>query len=247
MHTEERKLFKIPWVGLLIFLILFGFLMGYFFSEILVSFIFEKNEALKRFWPVALTLYTFFFCIAMSLILPFTPLCVMCGFFLAGPLGVVVQFVCIALSSALIFAITARLDKDNIKSSLSQYGLEKYANALERIRENKWQNAKINFLLCMVPMPYGVHVYIFALFECPFFLFIIPFQIGMLPHVLCNLFVGSSIADNVAPQKSEEHATNNGFWVQTLIWVVISFGALAVVQNLVSQNLVSEEKEDVII
>ena len=97
----------------------------------------------------------------------------------------------------------------------------------------------------MVPMPYGVHVYIFALFDCPFFLFIVPFQLGMLVHVFCNLLVGRSIADSMARQQSEEPGENSGFIAQTVIWVVVSFGSLAVIQNLVSQSLVSEENEEV--
>lgn len=242
--TDART--KIPWMGILFCLVLCGMLLCYIFEELLVNFIFEERGALWSNFPVALTVYTVCFCIAMSLILPFTPFCVVCGFFLPMSTGLLVQLFCITMSSLLIFAITSRLGKAHIKRVFDVYGFERYIKALERIQEDKWQNAKINFLLCLVPMPYGVHVYVFAIFDCPFLLFLIPFQTGMLPHVLCNLFVGNSISDSVeAGAQGIQDAQNKYVLAQSILYVFLCIVSLVVIQRVVSDSLSWEENEEV--
>jgi hypothetical protein len=62
---------------------------------------------------------------------------------------------------------------------MSQYRIWK---GLTRMLATDWQEAaKINVLLCFMPIPYGSHGYLFALSDVPFFQFVGVFALVRAP------------------------------------------------------------------
>ncbi len=51
-----------------------------------------------------------------------------------------------------------------------------------------WKEAgKVNLLMCFMPVPYGAHIYLFAISSVPFDQFIAFAMIGMMPYTLLGM------------------------------------------------------------
>eukprot|EP00291_Cryptomonas_curvata_P021512 CAMPEP_0172169556 /NCGR_PEP_ID=MMETSP1050-20130122/10769_1 /TAXON_ID=233186 /ORGANISM="Cryptomonas curvata, Strain CCAP979/52" /LENGTH=142 /DNA_ID=CAMNT_0012840623 /DNA_START=721 /DNA_END=1149 /DNA_ORIENTATION=+ len=59
-----------------------------------------------------------------------------------------------------------------------------------------WKEAgKVNLLMCFMPVPYGAHIYLFAISSVPFEQFIAFAMIGMMPYTFLDLLVGHALSD----------------------------------------------------
>jgi hypothetical protein len=62
------------------------------------------------------------------------------------------------------------------------------------------QAAKINLILCFMPIPFGSHPYLFALSAVPFDQFVLVFVVGMIPSTVLNLLIGQALEEATAPE-----------------------------------------------
>ena len=206
----------------------------YVSSNLIVTTVLLNSEMIKGNPVSFLAVYTLLFSLGMLFLMPFTPFCIVCGFIYGMWDGIWVQVFCISVSSALIFYCVSYTGKAQIRDSL-KHRCEKYVIALEKIQGDRWKNAQLNFILCLIPMPYGVHVYIFALFDSPFTLFLFPFQAGMLLHVLCNLFIGSSLALNLNNATVEKgHSAD---LLLSFVFLTLSLCSVVMVQKMLAAQL----------
>jgi hypothetical protein len=88
------------------------------------------------------------------------------------------QMVAIFVSSATLFAIGKTILQSKVHEILSRSeGSSAWKGLLKFINQNWKEAAKINVLLCFMPVPYGSHPYLFSLTEVPFEQFVFFFML----------------------------------------------------------------------
>ena len=141
--------------------------------------------------------FTMMFSVAMASMLPYTPFCIATGYVWGFTDGMLVQLLAIFTSSGFIYGLGRGLKLVSPTTAASSWEWNReWTNLVPEIDRNWRHAAKLNFLLCFVPMPYGVHVYIFALSQHPFLVFTTVFEIGMIGHMILNLKIGSLLASH---------------------------------------------------
>ncbi|KAJ1481001.1 hypothetical protein T484DRAFT_1809021 [Baffinella frigidus] len=128
----------------------------------------------------------------MAALLPYAPFCIACGYVWGFTGGMLVQTLAILLSSGCIYGI-GRVMKHSLPLAVRRN--REWTKLLLEIDHDWRKAAKINLLLCFIPMPYGklppwTHAYIFALSEHAFLTFVVVFEFGMIGHTLLNLGIG---------------------------------------------------------
>jgi len=136
--------------------------------------------------------FTMMFSVSMAVLLPYTPFCIATGYIWGFTSGMIMQFLAIFVSSGLIYGIGRAVSPTGAVYSWGQN--RKWTNLIPEIDRDWRHAAKLNFILCFVPMPYGVHAYIFALSQHSFLTFVAVFEFGMVPNIILNLKIGSLLA-----------------------------------------------------
>lgn len=179
---------KAPWVlgtALVVTGVLSGSVLGVYIWQALTD---ARGWFLHQFWLGAL-LYVALFSLAAVLLLPFSPFCMAIGYIWGVPTGFAVQSAGILVSSAVVFVISRGCLKSRVDAWLSETNGQ-WKDTLDRIGADLWECSRLNLLLCFIPMPYGTHAYVFGLSECPFWCFVVVFQVGMTGHTFLNLAIG---------------------------------------------------------
>jgi uncharacterized membrane protein YdjX (TVP38/TMEM64 family) len=137
--------------------------------------------------------FSLIFSLGMVAMLPYTPFCIACGYIWGLTVGILVQTLAIFLSSGCIYGVGG-LIKHYMPMTLIHN--REWTKLLIEIDDDWRKGAKINLLLCFIPMPYGTHVYIFALSDHAFLAFVTVFELGMIGHTLLNLGIGTILASH---------------------------------------------------
>lgn len=124
--------------------------------------------------------------------MPYAPFCISVGYIWGVSHGFLIQGAAIFLSSVLIYLITYFLDAARLQNVFESYRL---SNCLfHEVRDGWLRAARMNLIMCFIPMPYGLHAYFFAVCRYNFLLFIFFFEIGMIGHTFLNLSIGNGLA-----------------------------------------------------
>eukprot|EP00287_Rhodomonas_sp_CCMP768_P020848 CAMPEP_0202818440 /NCGR_PEP_ID=MMETSP1389-20130828/8339_1 /ASSEMBLY_ACC=CAM_ASM_000865 /TAXON_ID=302021 /ORGANISM="Rhodomonas sp., Strain CCMP768" /LENGTH=420 /DNA_ID=CAMNT_0049490795 /DNA_START=184 /DNA_END=1446 /DNA_ORIENTATION=- len=159
--------------------------------------------------------YCFLFSVASAIFMPYGPFCISVGYIWGLKWGFPVQLCAIFVSSAFIYLVGRVLLKKWVNERTMKYRLWR---AIMDHMGNDWREAaKINILMCFIPMPYGTHAYLFSLSECSFTCFVSVFEVGMIGHTFLNLAVGDALAMS-AELGSESTSTLQ--FVATIVGVV---------------------------
>ena len=196
-------------IGILLFIGL-GAICGTQIYETII----EAKDWFVNEIPISIIWYSVMFSLSSAVMLPYGPFCISVGYIYGFWFGLIVQTIAIFTSSALIYYI----GRIGFKSRVDQY-MQKYIiwkAMMAGIEKSTYEAAKINILLCFVPMPYGVHAFLFALSKCPFVPFVISFEIGMIGHTTLNLAIGDALAQ----------ATSEGTDLYTLIGAICGVTAM---------------------
>mmetsp|Transcript_2727 Transcript_2727/g.9147 ORF Transcript_2727/g.9147 Transcript_2727/m.9147 type:complete len:390 (-) Transcript_2727:71-1240(-) len=196
-------------IGILLFIGL-GAICGTQIYETII----EAKDWFVNEIPISIIWYSVMFSLSSAVMLPYGPFCISVGYIYGFWFGLIVQTIAIFTSSALIYYI----GRIGFKSRVDQY-MQKYIiwkAMMAGIEKSTYEAAKINILLCFVPMPYGVHAFLFALSTCPFVPFVISFEIGMIGHTTLNLAIGDALAQ----------ATSEGTDLYTLIGAICGVTAM---------------------
>eukprot|EP00960_Hanusia_phi_P067762 766693-Hanusia_phi.AAC.5 len=196
-------------IGLLLFIGL-GAICGTQIYETII----EAKDWFVTEIPVSIIWYSVMFSLSSAVMLPYGPFCISVGYIYGFWFGLVVQTIAIFTSSALIYYIGRIGFKSRVDKYMQKYIIWKAMMA--GIEKSTYEAAKINILLCFVPMPYGVHAFLFALSTCPFVPFVISFEIGMIGHTTLNLAIGDALAQ----------ATSEGTDLYTLIGAICGVTAM---------------------
>lgn len=160
------------------------------------------------------------FSLSATVLLPYSPFCGAVGYIWGVPLGFAVQTLAIVVSSAGIYALGRYLLKDRVCTCMQTEYPD--IHALVTLVGEDWryihrrplppclvhlalhltviacvgalyrEAVKLNLMLCLVPMPYGTHAYVFSISDSPFLVFAPVFVLGMIPHTYINLALGAA-------------------------------------------------------
>jgi uncharacterized membrane protein YdjX (TVP38/TMEM64 family) len=189
--------------------------------------------------------FTMMFSASMATLLPYTPFCIATGYIWGFSRGLVVQFLAVFVSSGFIYGIGRALVVLSPTTAVSSWTWhQEWMNLIPEI-DRDWRNAaKLNFLLCYIPMPYGVHAYIFALSKHAFVTFVAVFEVGMIGHMILNLKIGSLLAS-----RDDTNAHNLKIWgvvISVCVMVVVTLVSAWFAQRQLDldRGAVSVEKDD---
>jgi hypothetical protein len=137
------------------------------------------------------------FCFGMLLMMPFVPFCIYSGYAWGVPFAIALQSALVVLSSLFVYSVVFGLRQAALLLWIEAYIPAQYMAELNAIKCDRWRSARLNLLLCMAPLTYGAHVFIFALAQTSVFLFVPFFFIGMAPHIVCNVICGYLFSINM--------------------------------------------------
>lgn len=168
-----------------------------------------------KYWFLAntlrgITVFVASFTILTFILMPYTPFAVSAGYIWGPIFGFALQSLAIFTSSAAIFFFTQKC----LLNTVSTYMEERYAKLwaiATKLRDDWVTCAKLNVLLCFVPMPYAIHVYLFAATQCSFIPFIVFFQLGMALHTALQVSVGHSLDVNITSIQIEIESSGNSW------------------------------------
>jgi len=212
--------------GVVVFLLL-GVLAGTHIFEAIIS---SKQWFLDNRW-ISVPWYCTLFSVASAVLMPYGPFCISIGYIFGIGWGFAVQSLAIFVSSAFIYVIGRVCLKQRVDAWLCQYRL--WRAIMECMGRDHLEAAKINILMCFIPMPYGTHAYLFSISRCAFWNFVCVFELGMVGHTFLNLAVGDALA---LASDSEES--------QTLRLVGTVVGALAMVFSIWYGGVVTQRVMD---
>jgi uncharacterized membrane protein YdjX (TVP38/TMEM64 family) len=201
--AERQK--RICYTILAMLVAAFSIAVGARFGNQIFNAIIDAKDFLRD-EPLSLIGYYAFFTVMAMLFMPYSPFCIAIGFIFGIYWGFVIEMINIFLSSSMIFLVGRYLFKDYIEQKILQpesstanvwKGLLKYMG-------RDWKEAaKINLLLCFIPMPYGMNRYLVSLTNVPFGPYNLFFMVGMIPNTGLNLLIGAALAE-----ASEEDGVN---------------------------------------
>jgi len=184
---------------------------------------------------VSVPWYCLLFSVASAVFMPYGPFCISVGYIWGLRWGFPVQLAAIAVSSAFIYVVGRVLLKKRVNEHTQKYRL--WRAIMDHMGRDWKEAAKINLLMCFIPMPYGTHAYLFSLSECTFFNFVWVFELGMIGHTFLNLAVGDALA------MSAELGTES---TSTLQFVATIVGVVAMIVSIwyggiVTQRIMDQE------
>jgi uncharacterized membrane protein YdjX (TVP38/TMEM64 family) len=175
----------------------------------LVSIGWHDEQTAAKSWfldesPYSIVWYYTIFCCGAAVLLPYSPFCLAVGYIFGVGQGVLIQMGAILLSSATCFAFGRYAFKDSVSiwkyTIFYAFGWSKFSQVQKWLSSHKiwmtllrliakdWKEAgKVNLLMCFMPVPYGAHIYLFAISSVPFEQFIAFAMIGMMPYTFLGM------------------------------------------------------------
>ena len=169
---------------------------GWYFGNQIFNVIVGAKDFFLEELPYSLIVYYVVFVSCAIVFIPFGPFCIAIGFIFGVYWGFLIQMGAIFLSSAVLFVIGRYLFKDYVNGLISKTDGSHVWKGLMKYMGKDWKEAaKINVLLCFMPVPYGSHPYLFSLTSVPFEQFVVFFMLGMIPNTVLNLLIGAAISE----------------------------------------------------
>mmetsp|Transcript_44412 Transcript_44412/g.69434 ORF Transcript_44412/g.69434 Transcript_44412/m.69434 type:complete len:449 (+) Transcript_44412:555-1901(+) len=204
--------------------------------------IFEAIIAAKHWYLenklISIPWYCFIFSIGSALLMPYGPFCISIGYIFGVGGGLPVQCAAIFVSSAFIYLVGRVLLKKRVDSYMSKYRL--WRSIIDHMGRDWREAAKINILMCFIPMPYGTHAYLFSLSDCTFLNFVSFFELGMIGHTLLNLTIGEALS-----MASNQEGVNTTKLIASVFGVVAMVFAIwygGIITQKIVDNTYDEEK-----
>jgi len=171
-------------------------ILGWYFGNQIFNAIIASKEFFLEELPWSLIVYYIVFVACSVVFIPYGPFCIAIGFIFGVYWGFFIQMGAIVLSSAVLFIIGRYLFKDYVNDLISKSDGSQVWKGLMKYMGKDWKEAaKINMLLCFMPIPYGSHPYLFSLTSIPFEQFVFFFMLGMIPNTILNLLIGAAISE----------------------------------------------------
>lgn len=214
--------------------------LGWFFGNQIFNMIIDAKAWFIEDLPISLMIYYAVFVLSAIFLIPYGPFCIAMGFVYGFFWGFIIQMVAIFVSSATLFAIGKTILQSKVHEILSRSeGSSAWKGLLKFINQNWKEAAKINVLLCFMPVPYGSHPYLFSLTEVPFEQFVFFFMLGMIPVTALNLLIGVALADATEPE-----GLNQYHIVGTIITLVALVLAVWYASTIAQDILDEADKEE---
>uniref|UniRef100_A0A7S1MZ39 VTT domain-containing protein n=1 Tax=Hemiselmis andersenii TaxID=464988 RepID=A0A7S1MZ39_HEMAN len=180
-------------------------LVGYVCGKQLFAALITAKEWFRASAPWSVLFY-YVLLIGWSVVLmPYGPLCIAVGFIFGFYWGLVIQVGAMVCTNIALYIVGRYLLRDWVERQMNQHRIWK---GLTHMLATDWQEAaKINLLLCFMPIPYGSHGYLFALSDVPFSQFLPVFIFGMLPNTCINLLIGEAMSEASDPHGTSTYNT----------------------------------------
>ncbi|KAJ1494758.1 hypothetical protein T484DRAFT_1926716 [Baffinella frigidus] len=174
--------------------------VGWFFGNQIFNLMIDAKAWFISDLPVSLVLYYIVFVISAMCLIPYGPFCIAMGFIYGFFWGFLIQMVGVFVSSAVLYGVGRTILKEKVHEIISRSeGSSVWKGLLKFINKDWREAAKINVLLCFMPVPYGSHPYLFSLSDVPFEQFVLFFMMGMVPNTILNLLIGVALSDASEP------------------------------------------------
>lgn len=214
--------------------------LGWYCGNAIFSIFTEAKSWFLDELPYSLVIYYLIFCFCAMVLIPYGPFCIAIGYIFGLAWGLVIQMLAIFLSASLLFFVGRYTFKDKVDQFISKSEGSRVWKGLMKYMGNDWKEAaKINILLCFMPVPYGSHPYLFALSTVPFEQFVAFFMLGMIPNTILNLLIGEALSE-----ASEPHGINQYHLIGTGIAIAGVVVAVWYASTIASQVLDEAEGED---
>jgi len=175
--------------------------LGWYFGNQIFNAIIQGKDYFREELPWSLVVYYLVFIACALVFIPYGPFCIAIGFIFGLGWGFLIQMFAIFVSSAVLFVIGRYLFKDYVNDLISRSDGERVWKGLMKYMGQDWKEAaKINLLLCFMPVPYGSHPYLFSLTTVPFEQFVFFFMLGMIPNTILNLLIGEALSEAADPE-----------------------------------------------
>lgn len=179
-------------------LVLVAISLGANFGNSIFNVIIDAREYLQN-QPLSLLGYFAIFSVMSMFLVPYSPFCIAIGFIFGITTGLGIEMVNIFLSSSVIYVFSRHLIKKRvevmIERSEGSIAHTLWKGVIAYIGRDWREAAKMNVLLCFIPMPYGMNRYLFSLTDVPFSQYTVFFMVGMVPNTLLNLLVGAALSE----------------------------------------------------
>jgi len=214
--------------------------LGWYFGNTIFSLFTNAKRWFQDELPYSLVVYYLIFCACAIVLIPYGPFCIAIGFIFGLGWGLVIQMLAIFMSAALLFGIGRHVFKEKVDEFISKSeGSRAWKGLMKYMRRDWKEAAKINVLLCFMPVPYGSHPYLFALSEVPFEQFVVFFMLGMLPNTILNLLIGEALAEaSMGPHVDTYH------FIGTAVAIVAIVIAVWYASTIAQQVLEEDDTED---
>ena len=221
-------------------LLVVAIVVGVNFGNSIFHAIIDAKDFLRA-QPVSLLGYFAVFSLMSMFFMPYSPFCIAIGFIFGISVGLAIEMLNILISSSLIFALSRYLIKKRVENMIQRSeGSTAHTlwTGLIAYMGRDWREAaKINLLLCFIPMPYGMNRYLFSLTNVPFLQYNVFFMIGMVPNTALNLIIGAALAE-----ASEQDGVDSLRLTGTLLALIGILAAIWYAQS-VAQKLLADAKE----
>mmetsp|Transcript_56002 Transcript_56002/g.131873 ORF Transcript_56002/g.131873 Transcript_56002/m.131873 type:complete len:359 (-) Transcript_56002:45-1121(-) len=190
---------------------------------------------------ISIPWYCLLFSVASALAFtPYAPFCIAVGYIWGLQMGLLVQLCAIFLSSGLIYVLGRVLLKERIREHTQKY--PRWRAIMDRMGSNWKEAAKLNVLMCFIPMPYGTHAYLFSVTECTFLNFVAFFELGMIGHTFLNLAAGNALAVSAELGKESRSGLEFTGLVLGVVATVVSIWYGGVVTQRIMDEQYGEDK-----
>jgi uncharacterized membrane protein YdjX (TVP38/TMEM64 family) len=220
-------------------LLVVAIVVGVNFGNSIFHAIIDAKDFLRA-QPVSLLGYFAVFSLMSMFFMPYSPFCIAIGFIFGISVGLAIEMLNILVSSSLIFVLSRYLIKkrveDMIQRSEGSTAHTLWTGLIAYMGRDWREAAKINLLLCFIPMPYGMNRYLFSLTNVPFLQYNFFFMIGMVPNTVLNLLIGAALAE-----ASEQDGVDSLRLTGTLLALIGILAAIWYAKS-VAQKLLADAK-----
>lgn len=214
-------------------------LVGLAFGNNIFNAIIDAKDFLRA-QPLSLLGYFAIFTVMSVFFMPYAPFCIAIGFVFGISMGLAIEMLNILISSSFIFVLSRYLIKKRVEEMIGRsegHTAHTLWRGLIAYMGRDWREAaKINLLLCFIPMPYGMNRYLFSLTNVPFVQYNLFFMIGMVPNTVLNLLIGAALAE-----ASEEDGVDSLRLAGTLLATLGILTAIWYAKSVAQQVLAESE------
>ena len=218
--------------------------IGAKFGNSIFHAIIDAKDYLRE-QPLSLLVYFACFTFAAVFFMPYSPFCIAIGFIFGLSIGIAIEMCNILISSSVTFLVGRYLFKEKVEAILfesSNKTAQIWKSLLKYMGRDWRESAKIQLLLCFIPMPYGMNRYLVSLTNVPFLPYSGWFMIGMIPNTLLNLLIGAALAE-----AAQEDGVNGyriiGTGVAVLGIMAAIFYAKIIAEKILTEARLAEEQE----